>query len=59
MSLLLNTALFLCLLIVWRIIYQLHLHPLASYPGPLMAKLTNLWSVEPACALETFRSETC
>lgn len=28
-----------------RCIYMRFFHPLASYPGPLLASVTNLWSV--------------
>lgn len=45
MSPTLNIALFLCALALLRIPYLLLLHPLASYPGPLLAKLTNFWRV--------------
>ena len=44
MSSLLNIAVFLCGLVLLRIAYLVLLHPLASYPGPLLAKLTNFWS---------------
>ena len=44
MSSLLNAAVLLCVLVLLRTLYLLLLHPLASYPGPLPAKLTNFWS---------------
>lgn len=30
-------------ILVCYVIYQRHLHPLATYPGPLVASLTNIW----------------
>lgn len=44
MSSLLNIAVLFSGLVLLRILYLLLLHPLASYPGPLLAKLTDFWS---------------
>ena len=43
----LNVAVFLCGILLLRVSYLLLFHPLASYPGPLLAKLTNFWSGRP------------
>lgn len=40
----LQVGLFLCGIVLSRIFYLIVLHPLASYPGPRLAKLTNFWS---------------
>jgi hypothetical protein len=28
---------------IWYVVYMRYLHPLAKYPGPFAASLTNLW----------------
>jgi hypothetical protein len=35
----------LALLISTRIVYLCYFHPLARYPGPFLARFTNLWFV--------------
>ncbi|KAF8867357.1 cytochrome P450 [Acephala macrosclerotiorum] len=45
MSLLFTVALLLPAYLVGLIIYQVFLHPLAKYPGPVIAKVTDLYSV--------------
>ena len=34
------------------IVYQRHLHPLAKYPGPFLASLTDLWQVNQFLSLQ-------
>lgn len=31
------------LYLAWTIVYRVFFHPLAKYPGPLLAKITNVW----------------
>lgn len=49
MSVLLNIVVLFGGVVLLRIPYLLFLHPLASYPGPFLAKLTNFWSAPRPC----------
>lgn len=40
-----SAGLFLALILIVYSIYQRYLHPLAKYPGPFLACLTDLWQV--------------
>jgi hypothetical protein len=35
----------LALLVILLFLYPRHLHPLAKFPGPFLASLTNLWKI--------------
>ncbi|KAL3490374.1 cytochrome P450 [Aspergillus germanicus] len=38
--------------LLFYLIYQRHLHPLAKYPGPFLASLTDLWQVHQFLSLQ-------
>jgi hypothetical protein len=38
--------------LLFYIIYQRHFHPLAKYPGPFLASLTDLWQVHQFLSLQ-------